>query len=388
MTDRLKIGFVLDDRLDKPDGVQAYVKTIGGWLESQGHEVHYIVGASPSLSNQKNVHSLSRTLEVKFNKNRMGTPLPANKDKIKKLLCRLDLDILHVQMPYSPFMAGKIIKYASSKTAVFGTFHILPYSWVEKSATKTLSRILRSSLRRFDYIFSVSQAASSFAQSHFGVESSVLPNVVDISAFKVASRMAPAGRMKIVFLGRLVKRKGVLELLDAYQSMLSSNPEFAKSTELIIGGTGELLDKVSAQAKQIMKTFPGSKVSVSGFINDTDKPAFLGQATLAVFPSTGGESFGIVLLEAMASGSEVVLGGNNPGYVSVIGGINGSIVDPNDVIGFANSLQGLLKSPRMRKQISLEQQSLVGSFNVDLVGKKLVETYKAVASQLQNNHNV
>ena len=81
----MKIAFVLDDRLDKPDGVQQYVLLLGSWLGAQGHDVHYLVGYSPNAT-QNNVHNLSKTVGVRFNKNRMAIPLPASVKKIKDIL--------------------------------------------------------------------------------------------------------------------------------------------------------------------------------------------------------------------------------------------------------------------------------------------------------------
>ena len=76
----MKIGYVLDDRLDKPDGVQQYVKQVAAWMAAHGHEVHFLVGNSPKAT-ETNVHNLSRTVSVKFNGNKMGIPLPASKSK-------------------------------------------------------------------------------------------------------------------------------------------------------------------------------------------------------------------------------------------------------------------------------------------------------------------
>src|SRR4051812_41321546 len=103
----LKIGFVLDDSLDKPDGVQQYVLSMGEWLRSQGHDIHYLVSTT-TRSDLSNVHNLGRFVTVRFNGNAMGTPLPASGRKIKRLLRDEQFDVLHVQLPYSPFLAHKV----------------------------------------------------------------------------------------------------------------------------------------------------------------------------------------------------------------------------------------------------------------------------------------
>ena len=106
----MKIALVLDDSLDKPDGVQQYVLTLGSWLTSQKHEVHYLVGAT-SRKDIPNVHSLSANMRVRFNKNRASMPMIANRKAIRALTEKEKFDVLHVQMPYSPLLAGKIIDY-------------------------------------------------------------------------------------------------------------------------------------------------------------------------------------------------------------------------------------------------------------------------------------
>src|SRR4051812_47082988 len=91
-----KIGFVLDDGLDKPDGVQQYILTLGAWLSEQGHEVHYLVGQT-NRTDIKNVHSLSKNIRVQFNGNRMSIPLPTSSRKLRSFLRAEHFDILHIQ---------------------------------------------------------------------------------------------------------------------------------------------------------------------------------------------------------------------------------------------------------------------------------------------------
>lgn len=110
----MKIGFVLDDSLDKTDGVQQYIITLGSWLAKQGHNVHYLVGET-HRDDIPNIHSLSKNIAVRFNKNRMSMPLKADKSKIVKLLNDEQFDIIHVQMPYSPLMAGFVVSNVSQK---------------------------------------------------------------------------------------------------------------------------------------------------------------------------------------------------------------------------------------------------------------------------------
>lgn len=383
---RLVIGFVLDDRLDKPDGVQQYITTLGNWLSTQGHEVHYLVGNSPSMRDRKDVHHLGRTVEVRFNKNKVGIPLPAKKSIIKKILENYNFDVLHVQVPYSPQLAAKVINAAKPNTAIIGTFHILPYAKKEQAGTRLLAAALTRSRKKFDHMFSVSSEAAIFAEKFFKTDSSVLPNVVDTVKFAVA-KPERAKRKKIVFLGRLVPRKGAGELMDAYKKLLDMHPDLETETELIIGGKGAQLLELETKARTLRNQFKKSKVTFAGFIAEEDKSQFLANADIAVFPATGGESFGIVLLEGMAAGSGVVLAGNNPGYKSVLGSMPECMVEPTDSLSFANSLYKLLSDNKLSERLHAEQREYVKNFDVAYIGKKLTEHYYALANKKQTKHN-
>src|SRR5581483_4840926 len=104
----LKVGFILDGGVEKPDGVQQYILNLGSYFMSLGHEVRYIVsGKIPS--HITNADSLGRSIKVKSNGNVLSIPLPASTKKIKKYLSQHKFDVLHVQVPYSPFMGEKVI---------------------------------------------------------------------------------------------------------------------------------------------------------------------------------------------------------------------------------------------------------------------------------------
>ncbi len=359
---KLKIGFLLDDSMDRNDGVQQYVKTLGGWLRSKGHDVHYLAGQSHE---SKNVHSLSRNVGVKFNGNGLTTPLPARKNEIIALLKKEMFDVIHVQMPYSPFMAGKVIKYASGKTAIVGTFHILPYGGLQKSANKTLGVVQKRQFKRIDAICSVSGAAQDFAKSHYGLNSVVVPNMVDIKDLKSSVLNHPK---RIVFLGRLVPRKGCMQFLRAINQI----PEnLRKDLEILIAGDGPQRKKL----QNYVKTHGLNEVSFLGFIDEKQKNDFLASAELAVFPSTGGESFGIVLIESMAAGAGIVLGGDNPGYRSVLSSMPEVLFDPGKSLLFAEKIQTFLTNDKLRNSLHIKQREMVQTYDVNIVGDQIIELY-------------
>lgn len=365
----MKIGFVLDDTLDKSDGVQQHVITVGAWLKEQGHEVHYLV-ADTTRNDIENVHSLGRFINVRYNKNNVRTPLPASRKKIKALLAAEQFDVLHVQLPYSPLLAKYIIKYASHETAVIGTFHILPASTLHGYSNKILRVLLGKSIQRFDKIVAVSEPAVHFARKAYGMKADYLPNPIDINMFRSGRRLPEfnsRSKLNIVFLGRLVRRKGIMELIDAYNHI---DDTLAQKTRLIVCGKGPLKSKANQHVRV------DRDVKFVGFVSEKDKPNYLASADIAVFPSTGGESFGIVLLEAMAAGSKVVIGGNNAGYASILGQQPYLLFNPKDRHLFVEQLEQFITDEKLRERMYKWQQDIVGQYDISVVGPKLIRIYK------------
>jgi phosphatidylinositol alpha-mannosyltransferase len=372
----MRIGFVLDDSLDSTDGVQQYVLTLGTWLGSQGHDIHYLVGET-TRNDLPHVHSLSRNMRVKFNGNRMTMPLPARQAEIQQLLEIEKFDVLHVQMPYSPFMASKVIMCAPFRTAVIGTFHIAPHSGLVHHATRLLALLLKRSLDRFDYVMSVSTAAQSFARQTFGMESDVLPNVVVRSRFAAAEPYPLSGTGPVImFLGRLVKRKGCMVLLQAVQRLHAAYPDIP--FRVVVCGRGPL----EAGLKDFVRQYRLEKVvRFAGYLSEEDKPRYLRAADIAVFPSSGGESFGIVLLEAMAAGRPVVLGAANDGYKSVLAPYPDALFPIDDAAALSGKLHGLLSDESRRNNAREWQEGYIQQFDVAVVGQHLIEIYQAAADR-------
>ncbi len=367
----LKVGLVLDDTLDTPDGIQQYVIAIGEWLRTQGHDVHYLVGQS-SRSDIANIHSLSRNMKVRFNGNRLSMPLPTSRRRLKQFLDDQRFDVIHVQVPYSPYMAHRLILALSPTTAVIGTFHILPYGKIVTLGAKALGRWSKQSLKRFDQMLAVSAAAADFAKSSYKVDPIVLPNVVDFERFSTAPKIAKYNddKLNILFLGRLVPRKGCQTLLSAI-NLLKNDAELPKF-RVIICGKGPLLDKLQkySQDNQLQ-----SMVEFVGFVSEADKPSYYASADISVFPSSGGESFGIVLLEAMASGQSAVLAGDNPGYRSVMSDQPELLFKPLSEQALADKIRKLLLDEVKRQQLANWGRAFTADFDTAKIGNKLIYIY-------------
>jgi len=367
----MRIALVLDESFDPTDGIQQYMRAVGGWLTTQGHSVYYLVGETKK-QNEHGVYSLSRNVRVKFNGNWLSVPLPVRSKKLRELLSTLKIDVLHVQTPYSPFMSGRLIRVAHDTTAVVGTFHILPYSRLAKIGSNLLGKINTNTAKRFDAMMAVSEPAQEFAGSHFGFTSVVVPNAFDYSTFAEAPKKVVTKKKRIVFLGRLVKRKGALSLLKAVHK-LHANGNFPADWEVLIGGKGQYRNELETFVEQHkLKNI----VRFEGFIEEAAKPAFLAAADIAVFPSTSGESFGISLLEAMAASRGVVLAGDNPGYRSVMEPFKPQLIDPLQTNLFASLLQDWMRSAARRTKAAQAQQAYVQRYAIDIVGKEIERVYK------------
>jgi phosphatidylinositol alpha-mannosyltransferase len=378
---KLKVGLVFDDSLDKTDGVAQYVKTLGAWLSGQGHSVSYLVGETKMTHWQGGqVYSLANNASVKFNGNRLTMPVSSSKKHIKRVLDEHSFDVLHVMVPYSPLMASKIIKAAGTSTAVVGTFHIFPSGGLSRVGSRLLAVWLRPTLGRFDETVSVSQAAAGFAKSAFGIDSRVVPNPVSVDSFKTPS-VEQSAQYQIVFLGRLVKRKGAEQLIKAFAELSKSLPQ----AQLSVAGDGPQRRQLE---KLVSKLGLSERVRFLGFIPESQKPALLAGADLACFPSLYGESFGIVLIEAMAAGAGTVLGGDNPGYRSVLGNRPELLVNPDDTAVFAERLNQLLTDKKLSLEIHEWQMQAVKQYDIELVGARIEAMYQSqIAKRSKKRHN-
>lgn len=365
----MKIGLLLDSTLDSTDGVQQFVLQIGRYMSRRGHEVHYLVGET-TRTDIPNVHSMTKNIKAAFNGNVISSPLPASRKQIGALLDKLQLDVIHVQTPYSPFFAAKVLKTAKRRgIPVISTFHILPLGRAAVIGNALLGLWLRSYNNALGICCAVSGPAATFARTYYGQDCRVIVNPIDVAAFK--SKKVVNLVPKVVYLGRLVDRKGSMKLLQAVDH-LKRHGLYDGDFSVEIGGKGELADKLSAY---ISRHDLQDIVRLHGFVEEDKKRSFLAQADIAVFPSVGGESFGISLLEAFAACSGVVLAGNNPGYASVVPDER-NLIEPRDTPAFAHALADWLNQSQERQVMMKLQKSHVESFDIAYVGRQYEIVYK------------
>lgn len=373
---QLTVGIVFDDTLDSNDGVSQQVKRLGEYLSKHGHKVFYLCGETKlrQWSGGK-IYSLSKNIHIRFNGNRLSMPLYSSGRKIREVLRTEDPDLLHVMTPYSPLMAQRVIAAARRRDImVVGSFHILPSGGLSSVGARLLGFLQFFSLRKISAFTSTSYNAALFARQTMRIKSVVVPNMVDIRAFS-SGRKTDTKNDQIVFLGRLVERKGCAQLIRAFAALSKTKPE----TELVIAGDGPDRTKLERMAADLGV---GHKVAFLGYIDEADKPKILGSAQIACFPALYGESFGLVLVEAMAAGAKVVLGGDNPGYRSVLGERPQQLIDPNDIDGFAKRLALFLTDGTEANQASDWQAGQLDEYDVETVGTQHLELYhRAIAKR-------
>lgn len=368
---KLKIAFVFDDSLDRDDGIQQHIKSLAKYYNDHGHTVSFLVSKSKS-SNLGQVYSLAENIKVNFNQNTLNIPLPASKDLIKQILTKNRFDIIHVQMPYSPLLAGRVLNLCPEQTLAFGTVHIVPSGFTSVIGSYVIGLLNRRSQRHLAQVISVSKPAQGFAKRYLGLDSIVIPNPVDNSKYFDKSTLNqpwPNQPIRIGFLGRLVKRKGLAHLLNASKILLDQGLNF----QLEIAGDGKDHQKLLELSDQLGL----SKLATwHGHLHEQKKIEFLKSIDIAVYPATGGESFGIVLTEAMATGRPIVLAGNNPGYTSVMDNLVNQVFDPFDYQVLAKTITHFAKlnQEQYRKVID-GQLNLVQRYSTTAVGKQTLDLY-------------
>ncbi len=379
----MRIGFVFDDTLDVNDGVQQHIVILGRELARLGHHVEYLVGQTRH-SPVPNTHSLANNVMVSFNGNRMRIPVIARRRTLQQALADGGFDVLDVQSPYSPLMAGRILSMARPTTGVVATYHIAPTGTWSLFGGKLLALVNGRTHRRVDEVVSVSDVAALYAKQTAHVDSTVIANPVDVKALLAAREQAGAKSIlqlhghgpHIVFMGRFVERKGAAIVLEAL-AWGERHGTFPGGMHVTMAGSGPLLGPCRQQATSLR-----TPIEFTGFVDEQDKAALLGSADIAVFPSTGGESFGIVILEAIASGAGVVLAGDNPGYRSTLLNDEDALftIGSEDPDARARQLAeriGLaLSNPAWAERLHQRQANLLRRYDVTTVAPQMLAVYR------------
>ena len=238
--------------------------------------------------------------------------------------------------------------------------------------TRTLIKVVnpyfRSVMKYLHVMTAVSEAGAEYAAGMSDGPIAIIPNGVDVHKYHQAPRAARKRQPTILYIGRLEGRKGLKYLMQAYKLLAVKYPK----VQLLIAGDGAMREKLEMLAEDL--ELP--KVKFLGYISDELKVQLLAQADLFCSPALFGESFGIVLLEAMASRT-VTVAGNNSGYAEVMQGLGQlSIVNPRDVEEFARRLELLLNEDKLRKLWQQWADRYVQQFDYPKVIRRYEKLYR------------
>ncbi|HKY89052.1 MAG TPA: glycosyltransferase family 4 protein [Candidatus Limnocylindrales bacterium] len=369
----MKIGLVTPYIYPLPGGVNDHVHHLYQELRERGHTVR-IVTASHGLqpSQDGDVIRIGKGISVPSNGS-MGniTVSPRFNSQVRTLLDAERFDLLHFHEPFVPFLS--LVLLDQSRSVNVATFHAYA-GW--SLAYQFGRRVLGHYGRRLHGRIAVSAAARHFADRYFPGDYKVIPNGVDISRFEAAEPIERwrDGIRNIFFVGRLENRKGVMDLLKAYRLLRKAGCE----CRLLLAGAGPL----EKQVRRYLLTRRTGGVELLGRISDTEKARLFATADVFVAPATGRESFGIVLLEAMAAGKPIVASDIH-GYRSVVRrGEQGLLVPPQNPRALAGALARLLSDDALRERMGASGRERVRQFSWESVTAKVEAYYEFVIRRL------
>ncbi|HKU18000.1 MAG TPA: glycosyltransferase family 4 protein [Candidatus Saccharimonadales bacterium] len=338
----MKIGLVCPYNVAKGGGVQEIVRAMQEELLRRGHDCYIITPRPQDYDAEPGDHTIFIGGAADFNGPTHTTiQVSASvNETIHQMLEDEQFDVLHFHEPWVPMLSFQIL--TRSQAANVATFHAkMPEDIMSRSIARMITPYTKSSLKYLHALTAVSDAAAELVCRLTDEPVAIIPNAVT-SKFSPPRSFADKRKHKtILFVGRLDARKGVKYLLRAFKLLQEHRPDVS----LVIGGDGAERSKLEMLAADLEL----KNVQFLGYISDAEKIKLLQTSDLFCAPSLYGESFGIVLLEAMACGL-VTVAGDNPGYESVLNGLGAiSLVHPKHLAEFARRLELLLYEGDLRK---------------------------------------
>lgn len=366
----MRIGLVCPYNIFKNGGVQECVLALKSEYQKKGHEA-YIITPRPRGVESENVDGIllvgqSRDFNSPFQSTTAQVSVNFDNAAIDALLHEYQFDVLHFHEPWVPIVGRQVLN--RSNTVNVATFHAkLPDTMMSKTIEKVITPYTKSILKYIDSFTAVSEAAAEYIKSLTSAEISLIPNGIDIDKFRSTGK-SERDKHTILYLGRLEKRKGVIYLLRAFQQLKTVNAE----AKLIIAGDGPERSKL----ENYVELNDIEDVEFVGFVDELTKIKMLHSATIYCSPAIYGESFGIVLLEAMAAGA-ITVAGNNPGYAGVLKDTGAvSIVNVKDTTEFARRLQLLMIDTELRKLWTNWADDYVTQFNYTRIAELYLKVYR------------
>ncbi|TAM76455.1 MAG: glycosyltransferase family 1 protein, partial [Chloroflexota bacterium] len=369
----MKIGLVTPYVYPLPGGVNEHVGQLYTNLRLRGHDVR-IISSTHGLqrASEGDVIRLGRGFSVPTNGS-IGTVTlsPRYVGLAQELLDEERFDLLHFHEPLVPFLSPILLR--RSDCVNVATFHAYA-GW--SPAYQLMGRSLRGSVERLHGRIAVSAAAAHFISRYFPGDYKVIPNGVDLPRYQAAKPIERwrDGTLNILFVGRFESRKGLLILLKAYRTLRRSG----RACRLLVIGVGPQ----EREIRRYIATRGLRGVELLGRITDEEKARYLATADVFVSPATGQESFGLVLLEAMAAGTAIVCSDIH-GYKGVVRRDEQALlVPPRDASALAKAIARLLDDPDLRAHLGASGRERSLQFGWPNITAKVDDYYAFVIRRL------
>lgn len=373
MSTALRIGLVCPYALHVPGGVQRHVLDLARALRGRGHDVEILAPAGPpGAAVPEFVTPAGRTLRVPYNGSVARIAFgPLTYHRARRWLARHEFDVLHLHEPTT--VSVSVLALLAARGPIVATFHT---STERSRALVAFSGMLRPLMEKVTARVAVSATARRVQVEHLGGDATEIPNGVDVERFAHGpdlDELVPGlpGRppaRRIGFLGRFDEpRKGMAVLLDALRRLTPHRPELRL---LVVGrGDGDALRRAAGPEL-------AGRIDLLGALDEPAKAAALRALDLFCAPHRGGESFGMVLTEAMAAGAPV-LASDIESFRAVLGERPaGRLVPPGDGAALAAAAAALLDDPAARARLSAAGRSRAARFDWPAVADEVLQVYR------------
>lgn len=366
----MKIGIACPYTWDVPGGVQAHVRDLAESLITLGHEVSVLspVDDPDEADLPPYLVPAGRAVPVPYNGSVARLVFgPLSLARTRRWLRDGGFDVLHVHEPTVPSVS--MLACFAASGPIVATFHT---ATARSRALQVFGTALQPALEKVIGRIAVSPAARRVVVEHLGGDAVLIPNGVDVSRFEGAQPLPDRdARPTVVFLGRIdEQRKGLAVLLEALPELVRLVPD----VRLLVAGPGD--------ADDVREAVPPSlrdRVELLGLVSEQDKPRVFASGDVYCAPNTHGESFGIVLVEAMATGTPVVASDLEAFRRVLEDGRAGVLVPVRDPGALAAGLGALLQDPERRARLVEAGRAAVRTYDWSTVTRQVVEVYETVA---------
>ncbi|MFI6043572.1 glycosyltransferase family 4 protein [Nocardia sp. NPDC051321] len=363
----MKIGMVCPYSFDVPGGVQAHVVELARVFIERGHRVSVLAPASEDTPLPDFVVSAGRAVAIPYNGSVARLSFgPMAYTRIRRWIDGNDFDVLHIHEPNAPSLSMLALKIAEGP--IVATFHT---STTKSLVLSTFQSVLRPYHEKISGRIAVSELARRWQVEALGSDAVEIPNGVDVPAFARAPMLPgyPRAGRTVLFLGRYDEpRKGMDVLLGALPELVRKHKEL----EILIVGRGDE-DRLRREAGPL-----AGHLRFLGQVSDAEKASAMRSADVYVAPNLGGESFGIILIEAMAAGTAVVASELDAFRRVLRDGTAGALVPVGDSAALAKAIDRVLTDDDRRAALVDTATQVVGEYDWPVVAEQILRVYETV----------